>query len=561
MPLPLSLQMMATHVPVAPGLPQMLKAGMKYYSGLQETLFSNLTACKALARCLRTCYGPLGRNKLVINHLGKSFHTSHAATILRELELENPIACLLRTAAETQEEETGDGTNFVILMSGALLENAEKLLRSGLSVVHISAGYKMACKEALRLLSGLACHVLKNPRDPDEVLLALQTVVGSKAFGHQKFLAKLVAKACILVLPPEHINFNPDLIRTCKIPGGGISDSSVVEGMVLLTEAEGLIRRVEKARIAAYSCPFGQSGSEVKNTIVFESAAEMKDFRGSEERLIEHHVRSLVKAGINVMIVGGKVDDLAVFYANRYRLMVVQVTSRVELQRLCLAVGATVLLSLIPPLPEDIGHCNRVYMSEIGSTGVVVFNQDGDACPIATIVLRGASKEMLDCVEEAIHDGVHIYKTLGCDPRLVPGAGATEMALSVRLTTLGMYYPGPEQYGILEFSQALKTLPAILAENAGLPVNEIMAKMEVQHQLGSQNTGIKMMAQEDSNTTDAAKEGLLDLYLVKYRGLVLATQMAVTLLGVSEVIIAKKSGGPKPRGDNPNWDQEPDSLE
>ncbi|XP_053115265.1 T-complex protein 1 subunit theta-like isoform X2 [Hemicordylus capensis] len=551
---------MATHVPVAPGLPQMLKAGMKYFSGLQETLFSNLTACKALVRSLRSCYGPLGRNKLVVNHLGKTFHTSHAATILRELELENPVACLLRTAAETQEEETGDGTNFVILLAGALLENAEKLLRSGLPVVHIRAGYEMACKEALRLLPGLTCHVLKNPRDMDEVLLALQTTVGSKVFGHQKFLSRLVAKACILVLPADCTAFNPDLIRTCKIPGGSVTDSCLLEGMVLCTEAEGIVRRVERARIAVYGCPFGPSGLEAKGTVLFNSAAELKNFSKGEEGLMERHIQAIAKTGINVLVVGGKVEDSALFYLNRYRIMVVRVASRLELQCLCQAVGATLLRSVVAPQPEEIGNCRRVYMSEIGSISVVVFSQDGTTCPVVTLLLRGATKEMLECVDEAIQDGVNVYKLLGSDSRLLPGAGATEMALSVRLNTLGMYYPGSEQYGILEFSQALKTLPATLAENAGLPVNEVMAKIEVQHQLGTQNTGIKLSG-EVAGTIDAAKEKLLDPFLAKYRGITLATQTVVTLLSVSEIMVAKKSGGPKPRGENPNWDQEPDTLD
>ncbi|XP_060112477.1 T-complex protein 1 subunit theta-like [Heteronotia binoei] len=551
---------MAAHVPTSPGLPQMLKAGVKYFSGLQETLFSNLTACKALVRSLRTCYGPMGRNKLVVNHIGKSFHTSHAATILRELELENPVACLLRTAAESQEEETGDGTNFVILLAGALLENAEKLLRSGLPVVHIRAGYEMASKEALRLLPGLVCHVLKRPRDVDEVMWVLQTVLGSKVFGHQTFLSRLVSKACVSVLPQAGTTFDPDFIRVCKILGGNVTDSRVLEGMVVCTEPEGVVKRVERARIAAYSCPFGPSGFEAKNTAVFQNAMQLKDFGDSEEKLMENHIQEIALAGVNTVIVGGKLEDMALFYANKYRIMVVRLRSRMELQSLCRAVGATLQNSLVPPPPEAIGHCRRVYMSEIGSTLVVVFSQEGAACPVATVVLRGATLEMLECVEEAIRDGISVYKVLAGDPRLLPGSGATEMALSVRLSTLGMYYPGSEQYGILEFSQALKTLPATLAENAGLPVNEVMAKMEVQHQLGTQNTGIKLIA-EEADTINVTKEGLLDPFLVKYRAIALATQVTVTLLGVSEIMVAKKSGGPRPRGENPNWDKEPDMLE
>lgn len=551
---------MAAHVPTAPGFPQMLKTGMKYFSGLQETLFSNLTACKALVRSLRTCYGPMGRNKIVVNHLGKTFHTSHAATILRELELENPVACLLRTTAETQQEETGDGTNFVILLAGALLENAEKLLRSGLPVIHIRAGYEMACKEALRLLPGLICHVLKKPRDMEEVKWVLQATVGSKVFGHQEFLSRLVSKACISVLPQPGMAFDPDFIRICKFLGGDTTDSRILEGMVICTEVDGVVKRVERANIAVYSCPFGPLGLEAKNSAVFQSAAQLKDFSNSEEKLMEHHIQAIITARINTVVVGGKLDDMALFYANKYRIMVVRLRSRIELQSLCRAVGATLQHTLFPPPPEAIGHCRRVYMSEIGSTPVVIFSQDGAACPVATVVLRGATLEMLDCLEEAVQDGINIYKVLGSDPRFLPGSGATEMALSVRLSTLGMYYPGSEQYGILEFSQALKTLPATLAENAGLPVNEVMAKMEVQHQLGTQNTGIKLKS-EEADTINAVKEGLLDPFLVKYRAIALATQVTVTLLGVSEIMVAKKSGGPKPRGENPNWDKESDMLD
>ncbi|XP_048372797.1 T-complex protein 1 subunit theta-like [Sphaerodactylus townsendi] len=551
---------MAAHVPLAPGLPQMLKEGTKFFSGLQETLFSNLTACKALVRTLRSCYGPMGHHKLVVNHLGKSFHTSHAATILRELEVENPVACLLRTTAEAQQEETGDGTTFVILLAGALLENAEKLLRSGISVVHIQAGYEMACKEALRLLPGLVSHVLKKPRDIDEVTCVLQTAVGSKIFGHQKFLARLVAKACVSVLPHPGTTFNPDFIHICKVPGGDAADSRVLEGMVICTEAEGIVKRVERACVAVYCCTFGPSGLEAKNTTIFRSVEDMKDFGSSEEKLTKHLVRAVAAAGINTVVVGGKVDDQALFYANSYKIMVVRLSSRVQLQSLCRAVGATLLLTLVPPLPEATGHCRRVYTSEIGSTNVVVFSQDGAACPVATVVLRGSTQEMLDCLDEAVRDGISIYNVLGSDPRLLPGSGATEMALAVRLSTLGMYYPGTEQYGILEFSQALKTLPATLAENAGLPVNKVMAKMEVQHQLGTQNTGIKLVS-EEAETINATKEGLLDPFLVKHRAIALATQVSVTLLGVSEIMVARKAGGPKFRGENPNWDKESDILD
>ena len=66
---------------------------------------------------------------MVINHLEKLFVTNDAATILRELEVEHPAAKILVMASQQQEQECGDGTNFVLGFAGALLENAEELLR------------------------------------------------------------------------------------------------------------------------------------------------------------------------------------------------------------------------------------------------------------------------------------------------------------------------------------------------------------------------------------------------------------------------------------------------
>jgi len=48
-----------------------------------------------------------GRNKLLINHLGKLFVTSDAATIIREVEVVHPAAKLLVMASQAQEAEVG----------------------------------------------------------------------------------------------------------------------------------------------------------------------------------------------------------------------------------------------------------------------------------------------------------------------------------------------------------------------------------------------------------------------------------------------------------------------
>merc|ERR1711976_421803 len=211
---------MAMHVPKAPGLAQMLKDGSKHFSGVDEAVLRNIDACKELSKKTRSAYGPFGQNKMVINHIQKLFVTNDAATIIRELEVEHPAAKLVVMASQQQEQECGDATNFVLIFAGALLENAEELIRMGLSVTEVMEGYEQAMKKALELLPDLVVKKVEDMRNKDEVMKAVRSSVMSKQYGHEDFLADLITGACVSILP-EKSAFNVDNIRISKILGQG----------------------------------------------------------------------------------------------------------------------------------------------------------------------------------------------------------------------------------------------------------------------------------------------------------------------------------------------------
>ena len=72
------------------GMNGMLKDGHKQLSGLEEATYKNIEAAKQLSSCVRTSLGPNGMNKMVINHLEKLFITNDSATIVNELEVQQP---------------------------------------------------------------------------------------------------------------------------------------------------------------------------------------------------------------------------------------------------------------------------------------------------------------------------------------------------------------------------------------------------------------------------------------------------------------------------------------
>jgi len=545
---------MALHVPRAPGFAQMMKDGAQHFSGLEEAVYRNIDACKQLARTTTSAYGPHGQNKMVINHLEKLFVTNDAATILRELEVEHPAAKILVMASQQQEQECGDGTNFVLGFAGALLENAEELLRMGLSVAEVTEGFEMACKKVLDILPELSIGKIEDLRSPKEVMPAIRTAVMSKQYGNEDFLSELIASACMSILP-EKVSFNVDNIRVCKIPGSGVLQSEVIQGMMFKRMVEGDFTKVDNAKVAVFSCPLDTMQTETKGTVLIKNADELLTYSKGEEDQVEQQIKAIADGGVNVIVSGGKVGDLALHYCNKYKMMIVRLLSKWDLRRLCKSIGATPLPKIVAPTSEECGYCDRAYVDEIGDTPVVVFKQDQKASPIATIVIRGATDNIMDDIERAIDDGVNTFKALTKDNRIVPGAGAIEIELARRVATFGESLPGLEQYSIKKYAESLEMVPKALAKNAGVKETEVLSKLYAAHHENKANSGVNIEG-EGASVFDAAEANIIDLFITKYWGMKFATSAACTVLRVDQIIMAKKAGGPKAPKQNKDWDED-----
>ncbi|VDO95343.1 unnamed protein product [Soboliphyme baturini] len=246
------------------GLSRLLKEGTRSFQGIEESILRNIEACSDLANTVRSAFGPNGMNKMVINNIQKLFVTNDAATIIKELQIEHPAAKILVMASEMQEQEIGDGTNTVIILAASLLENAEELIRMGLNPTEISDGYEKACKKALETLPDLVCGTIKDLTNIDEVVKGIRPAIMSKQRGYEDLLSKLVAEACVKVLPKDPLLFSVDNIRVCKILGSGVLSSFLMNGMVFKKGIEGAVRKVNKANIAVFSCPFDITQLETK---------------------------------------------------------------------------------------------------------------------------------------------------------------------------------------------------------------------------------------------------------------------------------------------------------
>mmetsp|Transcript_11966 Transcript_11966/g.35927 ORF Transcript_11966/g.35927 Transcript_11966/m.35927 type:complete len:556 (-) Transcript_11966:2647-4314(-) len=545
------------------GMQAMLKEGHEMHD---EPVMKNIVAAKELSNICRSSMGPNGLNKMVINHLDKLFITSDASTILRELEVQHPAAKLIVYASQAQEQEIGDGSNFVISFAGELLANAEGLLRDGLHTSEVADGYTRSAAKALDIIDTLVIPGSDklDVRDRAAVAKRIRGSVSAKQQGLEDVLCPLIAEACVGVCPKNPVSFNVDNVRVVKIPGGGVSDSAVVRGMVLKRDTEGAVKRVEHAKVAVFAQGIDTHSTETKGTVLIQSAKELTDYSRSEEDKLGQLIQSVADSGASVVVAGAAIGEMAMHFIEKAGLMAIRIPSKFDLRRFCRAVGATALSTLGAPRADELGYATLLEVREVGGANVTVLSQSDDAAStatadgvaaagisggaVATVVLRASTSNLLDDVERAVDDGVNAYKALCRDARAVSAGGALEMEVARQLREFGGKQSGLEQYAIAKFADSLEVVPRTIAENSGLNATDVVAALTAAHAAGHATFGLDVTTGEPR---DLARDHITDLHSSKWWALRLASDAAVTVLKVDQIIMAKQAGGPKPRAPGP----------
>jgi len=427
----------------------------------------------------------------------------------------------------------------------------------------------------------LVCSSLASSPLPtvDTLATAIAPSLASKQPGSEEFLSKLVAEASLTVMPKNPKDFNVDSVRVVKILGGGLEQSRVVRGMVFGREPEGIVKSAKKAKVAVYTCGLDIAQTETKGTVLLKKADELLDFTRGEEKQLEgvsfldpegikltvQYFKEIADSGVKLIIAGSGIGDLALHYLNRMGIAVVKVLSKFDLRRLCRVFGATPLARLGAPTPEEAGMIDVFETIEIGGDRVTVFRQeDGERTRTATVVLRGATANYLDDLERSIDDGVNNVRILLRDGRQVPGAGASEIELAARVAEYGAITPGLAQHAIRRWAESLEVVPRTLAENAGLPAEDVVSALYAAHKEGATDAGVDIDAETPpavrrTTIPDANRPGsavtILDAFASKDWAIKLATEAAISVLRVDSIIVAKQAGLAPPKRQG-HWDED-----
>ena len=503
----------------------------------KDAISNNIMAARAVANAVRSTMGPKGMDKLLVDSIGDVTITNDGVTILKEMDVQHPAAKMLIEAAKTQDKEVGDGTTTVAVLVGELLKKAEVLLDQKVHPTMIVQGYQMAAEKAIEIAKGMAVDVSENDR-PLLKKIADTAMTGKLAESGESKMSEYAVELVLNALDSYNgkKKFDMDRVNVEKKVGESTLDSQIIEGVVIDKEIvhQNMPRKVENARIALLSTPIESKDTETKAELQITTSTQFQQFMEHEKARVKEAADKVIASGANVVFTQKGIDDLAQHYLANAGILALRRVIKKDLDRLVRATGATIVTGLDELKPELLGSAALVEEKRIGS-GIMTFIS-GTRNHSATLLLRGGTQQVLNGLERALDDALHAVADVVEDGKMVPGGGAPEIELSLRLKEYAATLKGREQLAVTKFAEALEIVPKTLAENAGYDAIDKAVELKSQHEK-NKNAGIDAYSGE---VKDMLAQGVVEPLRVKIQAIQSATDAACLILRIDDVLASTK---------------------
>ncbi len=524
-----------------------LKEGTKREKG-KNAQSSNIAAAVAIADTVKSTLGPKGMDKMLVDSSGDITITNDGATILKEIEVENPAAKMIVEVAKAQDEACGDGTTTAVILTGELLKQAQDLLNQKIHPTVINIGYKLASKKATDTLEKIAV-----PLKPDDTKtleqIAITSMASKSAYSSKEYLAHIVVSAISTILEKDEqaIRVNLDNIQIEKKAGAGIEKTDMIKGTILDKQRshQGMPSFVKNAKIALIKAAFEIKKTEVDAKIQIKDPTQLQSFLDGEENMITHMVDKISKSGATVVFCEKAISDIAEHFLAKNKIYAIASVKESDMEKLAKATGARIVANFNDFSSSDLGFAGLVEERKIEDNRMTFVS--GCKNPRAvSFLLRGSTDHVVDEVERAIHDALSVVKLAVEDQKITAGGGASASELALVLRDYSLTVGGREQMAIEAFASALEVIPKTLAENAGFDSINIMLEMRSAHKKGNKYAGVNV---ETGKIDNMMKAHVVEPLRVSRQQIYSASEAARMILKIDDVIASKAStGGGGPTG-------------
>ncbi|WP_255194565.1 thermosome subunit alpha [Natronobeatus ordinarius] len=496
---------------------------------------SNIMAGKAVAESVRTTLGPRGMDKMLVDSSGDVVITNDGATILNEMDIEHPAAQMIVEVSESQEEEVGDGTTTAAVIAGNLLAEAEDLLEQDVHATTIVEGYHEAARIALE---AVAEQVLE--ADVDDALLeqvAESSMTGKGTGGLTPAeLAETVVEAIRHVESDDGVARDDVSVHTQV--GASSSATELVPGIVIDEEPahDEMPSEVEDASIAILDVELEVRTGEVDAEYTIDSIDQLNAALDAEEQELRGYAETIADSGVDVLFTTDDVDDRVAAYLAKEGVLTFADLGNKDARKIASATGASRVGALADLEAEDFGHADRIRTETFGGDDLA-FVEGGAAAEAVTVFVRGGTAHVVSELERAIGDALDVVATALESGEVVPGAGATEIAIADEIRSAAAGIEGRKQLAVNAFADALDVVPRTLAGNTGQDPIDALVDLRAAHE--AEGRAGLITQGEDVTIDDPVEYGVVDPADVKREAVESATEAATMIVRIDDVIAAE----------------------
>ncbi len=504
----------------------------------REAQSYNIMAAMAVAEAVRSTLGPKGMDKMLVDPTGNVTVTNDGATILREVDIEHPAAKMVVEVAKTQDDEVGDGTTTAVVFAGELLKKASELIDMDIHPTVIASGYRLAAGKAKEILNTIAVPVAKTDK-PLLKKIAYTAMTGKAAEGIGEKLSELAVDAVLAV--EENGKVDTDNIKVEKKVGPGFMASEMIKGIAISKSRanESMPKSVSKAKILLLNVPLEVRKIGTDTSIKIRNPNQMKSFLDQEDEQLRKKADAIRKSGANVVICQKGIDNLEASYLGKDGILAMKSVSESDMNKIAKATGGRIVTKIEEIDPKDLGYAGLVEERRISGEESLMFIENCKNPKAITVLLRGGTDTVIDELERALHDALRVVGVAVEDGKIVPGGGAPEVEVGLRLRAFAATVGGREQMAVEAFASALDIIPRTLAENAGLdPIDMLVALRSRHEKKDGKNFGLNVY---EGKPEDMLKQGVIEPLRVKTQVIGSATEATVMILRIDDVIA---SGGP-----------------
>ena len=489
----------------------------------------------AVGDLVKSTLGPKGMDKILQSaSTGDVIVTNDGATILKAIALDNAAAKVLVNISKVQDDEVGDGTTSVTVLAAELLREAEQLVARKIHPQTIIEGYRLASQAALTALEQTTINNSKNPELFKKDLQAIaRTTLSSKVLAQDRdHFANLATQAVLRLKGSIDLNH----IQIIKKAGGKLSDSYLSEGFILDKKISvGSPKMLKNAKILVANTAMDTDKVKIFGARVkVDTTSKLAELEKAEREKMREKVARIKAHGINCFINRQLIYNWPEQLFAEAGIMSIEHADFDGIERLALVTGGEIASTFEHPDQVKLGQCDEISEVIIGEDTLIKFSgvAAGQAC---TIVLRGATEQLLDESERSLHDALAVLSQTVKDPRTTLGGGCAEMVMAKAVDSLAQKIPGKKRIAVDSFATALRQLPTILADNAGLDSSGLVSELRAEVYRGMTTSGLDLLT-PGGGITDMRELGVVESYKLKRAVVSSASEAAELLLRVDNII-------------------------